>query len=189
MSRARVVIVGAGSPGYRAARTSARPDRGRPGITLPDPTDHFLYPPLPPQVAAGVPETRGVAVPLPGTPRRVCPVPVGRIDLEARTIGHTGLEGDIGPLGPGRHRRPYRHREPGFAVDLGVPPVRTAAGAVTGARHLLAPPGNRLRAAAGRPDAVLPCRGVRSGPVRSRAVPPDAAAPEPPREPPGAPAR
>ncbi|MEU2351641.1 FAD-dependent oxidoreductase [Streptomyces misionensis] len=186
MSRARVVIVGAGSAGYRAARTSAR---GRAGITLPDPTDHFLYPPLPPQVAAGVPETRGPAVPLPGTLRGVRPVPVGRIDLDARTVGHTGPEGDMGPLGPGRHRRPHRHRDPGFAVDLGVPPVRTAAGAVTGARHLLAPPGNRLRAAAGRPDAVPPRRGVRSGPVRSRAVPPDAAAPEPPREPPGAPAR
>ncbi|CAK7279698.1 hypothetical protein [Streptomyces misionensis] len=189
MSRARVVIVGAGSAGYRAARTSARPARGRAGTTLPGPTDHFPYPPLPPQGAAGLPETRGVAVPLPGTLRRVRPVPAGRSDLDARTVGHTGPEGGIGPLGSGRHRRPYRHREPGLAIDPGVPPVRTAAGAVTGARHLLAPPGSRLRVAAGRPDAVPPRRGVRSGAVRSRAVPPDPAAPEPPREPPGAPAR
>ncbi|MGW7792005.1 FAD-dependent oxidoreductase, partial [Streptomyces tricolor] len=53
MSRPRVVIVGAGFAGYRAARTLARLTRNRADITLLNPTDYFLYLPLLPQVAAG----------------------------------------------------------------------------------------------------------------------------------------
>ncbi|MFI9423676.1 hypothetical protein ACIG54_08930 [Streptomyces achromogenes] len=67
MSRPRVVIVGAGSTGHRAARTSLRLTRNRADITPADPAGHFPHLPLPPQAATGVPKARRVTVPL--TPR------------------------------------------------------------------------------------------------------------------------
>lgn len=54
MSRPRILIAGAGFAGYRTARTPARLTRQKADITLLNPTDHFLYLPLLPQVAAGV---------------------------------------------------------------------------------------------------------------------------------------
>ncbi|MFF8997586.1 FAD-dependent oxidoreductase [Streptomyces achromogenes] len=71
MSRPRVVIVGAGSAGYRAARTLVRRHRNRAGTTLVDPAGCFPYLPPLPQVAAGVPAARGGTV----SPRGVRPVP------------------------------------------------------------------------------------------------------------------
>ncbi|MFF9580934.1 hypothetical protein [Streptomyces achromogenes] len=71
MSRPRVVIVGAGSVGYRAARTLVRRHRNRAGTTLVDPAGCFPYLPPLPQVAAGVPAARGGTV----SPRGVRPVP------------------------------------------------------------------------------------------------------------------
>ncbi|WP_328478170.1 NAD(P)/FAD-dependent oxidoreductase [Streptomyces sp. NBC_00377] len=101
MSRPRIVIVGAGFAGYRAARTLAREARGRADITLLNPTDHFLYVPLLPQVAAGILEPRRVTVPLSGSLRQVRLVlgEAGRIDLDARTVHCTNPEGDTRTLG------------------------------------------------------------------------------------------
>ncbi|MCS0599988.1 NAD(P)/FAD-dependent oxidoreductase [Streptomyces sp. LP11] len=101
MNRPRVVVVGAGFAGYRAARTLARLARGRADITLLNPTDYFLYLPLLPQVAAGVLEARRVTVSLPGTLRGVRLVlgEADHVDLDARTVRYTGPEGDAGTLG------------------------------------------------------------------------------------------
>ena len=86
-------------------------------------------------------------------------------------------------------RRPYRHRDLGFVVDLGgaqaaanplrVPLSGVPAKAVTRGYHLLTLPGNRVRTATQwLLDAVLPRRTVQLGLVRSPAVPLDAAQPE-----------
>ncbi|MER6681441.1 NAD(P)/FAD-dependent oxidoreductase [Streptomyces olivaceoviridis] len=101
MSRPRVVIVGAGFAGYRAARTLARLTRDRADITVLNPTDYFLYLPLLPQVAAGVLEARRVTVSLPGTLRGVRLVlgEADGIDLDARTVRYVDPEGGAGTLG------------------------------------------------------------------------------------------
>ncbi|KUO19988.1 NADH dehydrogenase [Streptomyces dysideae] len=91
-------------------------------------------------------------------------------------------------LGAGE-RRAYRHRDKGFAVDLGgvqaaanplgVPLSGPAAGAVTRGYHLAAMPGNRVRVAADwLLDAVLPRQAVQLGLVRSWSVPLDTESPE-----------
>ncbi|MFF9813450.1 NAD(P)/FAD-dependent oxidoreductase [Streptomyces sp. NPDC014006] len=100
MGRPRVVIVGGGFAGYRAARVLGRMARGRAEITLVNPTDYFLYLPLLPQVAAGILEARRVTVSLTGTLRGVRLVlgEVGRVDLDARTVHYTGPEGDSGAV-------------------------------------------------------------------------------------------
>ncbi len=100
MSRPRVVIVGAGFAGYRAARTLARLTRNRADITLLNPTDYFLYLPLLPQVAAGVLEARRVTVSLPGTLRGVRLVlgEADGVDLDERTVHYSDPEGGAGSL-------------------------------------------------------------------------------------------
>ncbi|MET7594239.1 NAD(P)/FAD-dependent oxidoreductase [Streptomyces sp. NPDC004082] len=96
-------------------------------------------------------------------------------------------------------RRPYRHRDLGFTVDLGgaeaaanplgVPLSGPLAGAVTRGYHLAAMPGNRVRVAADwLLEAALPRQGVQLGLVRSWSVPLDTASPEQARRPDGAPA-
>ncbi len=86
-------------------------------------------------------------------------------------------------------RRPYRHRDKGFAVDLGgvkaaanpfgIPLSGIAAGAVTRGYHLAAMPGNRVRVAADwLLDAVLPRQAVQLGLVREWSVPLDTSSPE-----------
>ncbi|UPZ28071.1 NAD(P)/FAD-dependent oxidoreductase [Streptomyces sp. LRE541] len=102
-NRPRVVIVGAGFAGYRAAQTLSRSARGKagpPDVVLLNPTDYFLYLPLLPQVAAGVLEPRRVTVSLTGTLPRVRLVlgEADGIDLDARTVRYTGPEGDEGTL-------------------------------------------------------------------------------------------
>ncbi|MEU6770764.1 FAD-dependent oxidoreductase [Streptomyces sp. NPDC046759] len=110
--------------------------------------------------------------------------------------GRVAAENVAASLGLGRRRRPYRHRDLGFAVDLGgaraaanpfgVPLSGPAAGAVTRGYHLAALPGNRIRVAADwLLDAVLPRQGVQLGLVRSWSVPLDTASPELPRVPGG----
>ncbi|MFG3546122.1 FAD-dependent oxidoreductase [Streptomyces sp. NPDC047725] len=100
-------------------------------------------------------------------------------------------------LGLGGERRPYRHRDMGFVVDLGgakaaanplgVPLSGAAAGAVTRGYHLAAMPGNRVRVAADwLLDAVLPRQAVQLGLVRSWSVPLESASPELARVPAGA---
>ncbi|WDF42618.1 FAD-dependent oxidoreductase [Streptomyces sp. T12] len=100
MSRPRIVIVGAGFAGYRAARTLSRLARNKADITLLNPTDYFLYLPLLPQVAAGILEPRRVTVSLSGTLPHVRLVlgEADAIDLDGRTVHYTGPEGDGGTL-------------------------------------------------------------------------------------------
>ncbi|MFE9448549.1 NAD(P)/FAD-dependent oxidoreductase [Streptomyces sp. NPDC006739] len=100
MTRPRIVIVGAGFAGYRAARTLARLTRFRATVTLLNPTDYFLYLPLLPQVSAGILEPRRVTVSLPGTLRRVRLVlgEADRVDLDGRTVHYTDPEGGRGTL-------------------------------------------------------------------------------------------
>ncbi|WP_020659596.1 NAD(P)/FAD-dependent oxidoreductase [Amycolatopsis benzoatilytica] len=94
-------------------------------------------------------------------------------------------------LGTGRPRR-YRHRDLGFAVDLGaragaanplhVPLAGRAARLVTRAYHLFSLPGNRLRTAADWAfEAASHRQTVQLGLVRAGAVPLDTASPELPR--------
>jgi len=89
-------------------------------------------------------------------------------------------------------RRPYKHRELGFVVDLGgmqsaanplgVPMSGIAAKTVTRSYHLLAMPGNRVRVATEwLLEAVLPRQDVQLGLIRAPAVPLDTASPELPR--------
>jgi NADH dehydrogenase len=75
----RVVIAGGGFAGFNAARTLSRLVNGRwwkPAagggqveIVLVSPADHFLPLPLLPEVAAGIPDLRRIAVPLAGLGR------------------------------------------------------------------------------------------------------------------------
>ncbi|MEU5666868.1 NAD(P)/FAD-dependent oxidoreductase [Streptomyces longwoodensis] len=100
MSRPRIVIVGAGFAGYRAARTLSRAARGRADITVLNPTDYFLYLPLLPQVAAGILEPRRVTVSLSGSLRDVRLVlgEADHVDLAARSVHYTDPEGGTGTL-------------------------------------------------------------------------------------------
>ncbi|MFJ8822918.1 NAD(P)/FAD-dependent oxidoreductase [Streptomyces sp. NPDC102467] len=101
MSRSRVLIIGAGFAGYRAARTLARAARHTADVTLLNPTDYFLYLPLLPQVATGVLEPRRATVSLSGTLPHIRLVlgEAGAVDLDARTVHYTGPEGGHGTLG------------------------------------------------------------------------------------------
>jgi len=97
-------------------------------------------------------------------------------------------------LGIGRaQRRPYRHRDLGFVVDLGGTQaaanplgVRLSglpAKAVTRGYHLLSMPANRLRIATDWAlDALLPRQLVQMGLVRSGTVPLTAGTPEHPAQ-------
>ncbi|MEV4344245.1 NAD(P)/FAD-dependent oxidoreductase [Actinoplanes sp. NPDC049596] len=88
--------------------------------------------------------------------------------------------------GTGR-RRPYRHHDLGFVVDLGgldaaanpigLPLSGLPAKVVTRGYHLISMPGNRIRVAADwLLDAALPRQGVQLGLVRGAAVPLDSSA-------------
>ncbi|SCK09193.1 NADH dehydrogenase [Streptomyces sp. WMMB 714] len=91
-------------------------------------------------------------------------------------------------LGTGE-RRPYKHHDMGFTVDLGglqaaanpmgVPLSGPLANAVMRGYHLASLPGNRVRVAADwLLDAVLPRQAVQLGLVRSWSVPLESASPE-----------
>ncbi|MCQ4208456.1 NAD(P)/FAD-dependent oxidoreductase [Streptomyces longispororuber] len=97
MSRSRVLIVGAGFAGYRAARMLTRVARHTADVTLLNPTDYFLYLP---QVAAGTLEPRRVTVSLSGTlPRtRLVLGEADGVDLDRRTVSYVGPEGARGTL-------------------------------------------------------------------------------------------
>ena len=100
-------------------------------------------------------------------------------------------------VGGGRiRRRPYKHHDLGFVVDLGgakaaanpvgVPLSGVTAKAVTRGYHLLTIPANRVRIASDwLLDAILPRQMVQLGLVRSGAVPLTAGNPDHPN-PPGA---
>lgn len=97
---------------------------------------------------------------------------------QGKVVGHNVAAS----LGLGGERRPYRHNDLGFVVDLGgvkaaanplgIHLSGVAAGAVTRGYHLAAMPGNRIRVAADwLLDATLPRQAVQLGLVRSGAVP------------------
>ncbi len=97
---ARVVIVGAGFAGYRAAQSLRRRLGEQAEIVLIDPTDYFLYLPLLPEVAGGVLDPRRVAVSLtatlPGV--RLTLGTAERVDLAARTVHYVDPEGRAGAV-------------------------------------------------------------------------------------------
>ncbi|MFC4607423.1 NAD(P)/FAD-dependent oxidoreductase [Streptomyces maoxianensis] len=100
MSRSRVVVVGAGFAGFRAARTLSRTLRDEAEVVLLNPTDYFLYLPLLPQVAVGILEPRRVTVSLHDTLPRVRMV-LGEargVDLDERRVHYTDPEGTRGEL-------------------------------------------------------------------------------------------
>ncbi|MET9391067.1 FAD-dependent oxidoreductase [Streptomyces sp. NPDC006624] len=110
--------------------------------------------------------------------------------------GKVAAENVAASLGLGGARKPYRHRDLGFVVDLGgakaaANPLGVAlsgvpAGVVTRGYHLAAMPGNRVRVAADwLLDAVLPRQAVQLGLVRSWSVPLDTSSPEVARVPGG----
>ncbi|WP_173266005.1 NAD(P)/FAD-dependent oxidoreductase [Streptomyces pacificus] len=97
----RIVVVGAGFAGHRAARALSRSlARERVEIVLLNPTDYFLYLPLLPQVAAGLLEPRRVTVSLAHTlPRaRLVLGEATRVDLAGRRVHYTDPEGASGEL-------------------------------------------------------------------------------------------
>jgi NADH dehydrogenase len=117
-------------------------------------------------------------------------------EITAMTAQHATRQGAAvarniaASYGAGR-RRPYKHHDLGFVVDLGghdaaanplgIPLSGLPAKAVTRGYHLLAMPGNRVRVAADwLLDAVLPRRDVQLGLVPARSVPLDTDAPEVP---------
>jgi NADH dehydrogenase len=117
-------------------------------------------------------------------------------EITAMTAQHATRQGAAvahniaASYGTGR-RRPYKHHDLGFVVDLGgldaaanplgIPLSRLPAKVVTRGYHLLAMPGNRVRVAADwLLDAVLPRQGVQLGLVPASSVPLDTESPEVP---------
>jgi NADH:quinone reductase (non-electrogenic) len=117
--------------------------------------------------------------------------------VTAMTAQHAGRQGKLAArnvaasFGHGE-RRPYKHHDLGFVVDLGgkqaaanplqIPLAGLPAKAVTRGYHLLSMPGNRVRTSAEwLLDAVLPRETSELGLVRSKAVPLNTSAPELPR--------
>jgi NADH dehydrogenase len=124
------------------------------------------------------------------------PDPTRPGEVTAMTAQHATRQGKAAArnvaasLGHGQ-RRPYRHHDLGFVVDLGgakaaanplgVPLAGLPAKAVTRGYHLLAMPGNRLRTATDWTlDAVLSRQTAELGLVRGQAVPLDSTTPERP---------
>jgi NADH dehydrogenase len=95
----RVVIVGAGFAGFRAAKGLRKhaPDTE---VVLINPTDYFLYLPLLPEVAAGVLEPRRICVSLPAQLPHVRLIlgTVDAIDPDARRVTWVDPEGQPGAL-------------------------------------------------------------------------------------------
>jgi NADH dehydrogenase len=111
----------------------------------------------------------------------------GMTAQHATRQGKTAARNIAASYGQGS-RRPYRHHDLGFVVDLGgfdsaanpvgIPLKGLPAKAVTRGYHLLSMPGNRVRVATDWfLDAVLPRQGVQLGLVPGEAVPLDSAAP------------
>jgi NADH dehydrogenase len=124
------------------------------------------------------------AVPDPNRPGQVTPMTAQHAERQGKLVAYN----IAASYGQGR-RRPYKHRELGFVVDLGgtdavanplnVPLAGLPAKVVTRGYHLLAMPGNRVRAAADwLLNAVLPRQTAQLGLVRSPAVPLERASPE-----------
>jgi NADH dehydrogenase len=111
----------------------------------------------------------------------------GMTAQHATRQGKTAADNIGASYGRGR-RRPYKHHDLGFVVDLGgldsaanplgVPLSGVPAKVVTRGYHLLSMPGNRVRVAADwLLDLLLPRQGVQLGLVPGSAVPLDSAKP------------
>lgn len=146
--------------------------------------DQYLAVPGHPEVLAC---GDAAAVPDLTRPGRYTPMTAQHAQRQGRIAGRNVAAS----LGHGS-RRPYKHHDLGFTVDLGgaqaaanplrVPLSGPLASLVTHGYHLMAMPGNRVRVAADwLIDAVLPPQGVQLGMVPSWAVPLDTEAPERPR--------
>ncbi|HWN29300.1 MAG TPA: NAD(P)/FAD-dependent oxidoreductase [Actinomycetospora sp.] len=93
----KVVIVGSGFAGFKAARSLSRRMGDAVDIVLVSPTNYFLYLPLLPEVAAGILEPRRISVALRGAlPAcvRHAPGEVDELDLDQRRIGWLDPEGN-----------------------------------------------------------------------------------------------
>ena len=121
-------------------------------------------------------------------------VPTGDGGVAPMTAQHAVRAGKLvarniaASYGQGK-RRPYRHTDLGFVVDLGgaqaaanpfgIPLSGLIAKTVTRGYHLFAMPGNRIRVAADwLLDALLPRQAVQLGLIPPQAVPLDRASPE-----------
>jgi len=124
------------------------------------------------------------AVPDLTRPDRVTPMTAQHAERQGHRVAHN----IAASFGQGK-RKPYKHHDLGFVVDLGgtdaaanplgLPLAGLPAKAVTRGYHLLALPGNRTRTAADWAlDAVLPRITVQLGLVQSPAVPLETASPE-----------
>ncbi|MFD8869538.1 NAD(P)/FAD-dependent oxidoreductase [Streptomyces sp. NPDC059590] len=153
--------------------------------------DQYLAVPGHPEVLAC---GDAAAVPDLTRPGRYTPMTAQHAQRQGRVAGRNVAAS----LGHGS-RRPYKHHDLGFTVDLGgvqaaanplrVPLSGPLASLVTHGYHLMAMPGNRVRVAADwLIDTALPPQGVQLGLVPSWAVPLDTEAPERPRLPRRAPA-
>jgi NADH dehydrogenase len=143
--------------------------------------DEYLNVPGHPQVyACG----DAAAVPDLTRPGQVTPMTAQHAQRQGRRVAHN----IAASYGQGR-RRPYKHHDLGFVVDLGgaqaaanplrVPLTGLPAKAVARGYHLLSLPGNRVRTAADWVlAAVLPRQTVQLGLVPPPAVPLDTATPE-----------
>src|SRR5439155_114041 len=175
-ARCTFVVVGAGYTGTEVAAhgTLFTRDLARPHERLRDQPIRWLLLDLAPRVMAELDRRLSTAA-----------------DRDAQRQGNLVAGIVAASYGTGS-RRPYRHRDLGFVVDLGgaqaaanplhVPMAGPVAKAVTRGYHLLAMPANRARVLADWIlDAMLPRQGVQLGLVRSPAVPLDTASPELPR--------
>ncbi|MDD7942713.1 NAD(P)/FAD-dependent oxidoreductase [Actinomycetospora lutea] len=92
----KVVIVGSGFAGFKAARSLSRRMGDAVDIVVVSPTNYFLYLPLLPEVAAGILEPRRISVALaaalPACVRHA-PGEVDELDLDERRIGWLDPEG------------------------------------------------------------------------------------------------
>ncbi|AGL14184.1 NAD(P)/FAD-dependent oxidoreductase [Actinoplanes sp. N902-109] len=143
--------------------------------------DEFLnVPGLPDVYAVG----DAAAVPDLTRPGEITGMTAQHATRQGKTVAHN----IAASYGKGR-RRPYKHHDLGFVVDLGgldsaanpvgVPLRGFPAKVVTRGYHLLSMPGNRVRVAADwLLDAVLPRQGVQLGLVSATAVPLDSALPQ-----------
>ncbi|GGM39991.1 hypothetical protein GCM10011608_25960 [Micromonospora sonchi] len=126
------------------------------------------------------------AVPDLSRPGEICAMTAQHAQRQGKLAAHN----IAASYGQGR-RRPYRHHDLGWVVDLGgkqaaanplkVPMSGLPAKAVTRGYHLLAMPGNRARVGADwLLDAALPRSAAQLGLVPANAVPLESASPEMP---------
>lgn len=95
--RPRVVVIGSGFAGFRAAGSLAKTLGAEVDILLVSPTNYFLYLPLLPEVATGLLEPRRISVALADAlPRSVrhAPGEVDQLDLAERRVGWLDPEGE-----------------------------------------------------------------------------------------------